>query len=346
MVRDHDARPSPRRLAFKALDRLETLIDPYRSMSKLTVDLPTARRSPTREGYLAVVAIFRNERPYLAEWLTFHRLAGVEHVYLYDNGSTDDPQSVLRPFIDSGFVTLTPWPLRWRIIGNIDAQLLAYTNAVHEYGHRWRWMTFIDIDEFVFAPDTLEGEVRQLPSVLGRLEDLPVLTLYMTMFGSNGHVDRPEGLVIENYPKHAPFPHMAGTKVLCDPGAIRGIGSVHYFETMLGTGVAFDEQRRRVHIRGMRRRGADVAPVSDRLRLHHYYIRSRTDWDEKIAQRRTGYSDPKVKRLEERGLELERVSTEHCPIIIPFIERVRESLWKDSSGADGAAHLRGNRSES
>lgn len=334
MVRSRHTSHIRTRLAYGALDRLETLIDPARSTSKLIVDLPAARRRPTREGYLAVVAIFRNEAPYLAEWLTLHRLAGVEHVYLYDNGSTDDPQSVLKPFIDAGFVTLSSWPMRWRIIGNVDAQLLAFTNAVHEYGHRWRWMAFIDIDEFLFSPATPEGDLQQLPSALAALEDLPVIALYMTMFGSNGHDDPPEGLVIEKYPRHAPFPFLAGTKMLCDPAAIRGIGSVHYFETTLGTGVAFDERRRRVRLRGAWRRGADATPVSDRLRLHHYYIRSRTGWDEKIARRRTGYSDVKVERLAERGEALEKVSTELCTIIVPFIEPVRAALNEGNERAE------------
>ena len=49
--------------------------------------------------YLVACAIFRDEAPYLAEWIAFHRLVGVEHFFLYDNGSTDDPRAVLDPLI-------------------------------------------------------------------------------------------------------------------------------------------------------------------------------------------------------------------------------------------------------
>lgn len=38
---------------------------------------------------LAVCAIFKDEAAYLREWLDFHLLMGVEHFYLYDNGSSD-----------------------------------------------------------------------------------------------------------------------------------------------------------------------------------------------------------------------------------------------------------------
>src|SRR5690348_6409443 len=65
----------------------------------------TAQARPFRY-YLSACAIFRNEAPYLAEWLVFHLGVGVEHFYLYENNSTDDFESVLAPFFERGEVTL------------------------------------------------------------------------------------------------------------------------------------------------------------------------------------------------------------------------------------------------
>ena len=39
---------------------------------------------------LGIVAIFRNEAKNLREWIEYHRLAGVEHFWLYNHGSTDN----------------------------------------------------------------------------------------------------------------------------------------------------------------------------------------------------------------------------------------------------------------
>ena len=39
---------------------------------------------------LAICAIFREEAPFLEEWLTFHSGVGVTHFYLYNNYSTDN----------------------------------------------------------------------------------------------------------------------------------------------------------------------------------------------------------------------------------------------------------------
>src|SRR5207248_10986601 len=55
---------------------------------------------------LAICAIFKNEAPYLREWIEFHRLVGVSHFYLYRNGSTDDWEPVLRPYIGDGIATI------------------------------------------------------------------------------------------------------------------------------------------------------------------------------------------------------------------------------------------------
>lgn len=39
-----------------------------------------------RLAYLPICAIFKEEAPYLPEWIEFHRLMGVERFFLYDNG--------------------------------------------------------------------------------------------------------------------------------------------------------------------------------------------------------------------------------------------------------------------
>src|SRR5947208_1673525 len=68
---------------------------------------PLGTRPPVT---LAVCAIFRDEAQYLAEWVTFHRLQGVERFYLYDNLSTDAWEHTLEPEISSGIVDVQPWP--------------------------------------------------------------------------------------------------------------------------------------------------------------------------------------------------------------------------------------------
>jgi hypothetical protein len=106
---------------------------------------------------LSVCALFKNEAPYLKEWLEYHRMVGVDHFYLYDNGSKDRPFDVLAPYIKEGIVTLTRWSDR---AGNRDGdnverwvfstQLPAYGHAVKCFGIKEsEWLAFLDVDEFM-----------------------------------------------------------------------------------------------------------------------------------------------------------------------------------------------------
>src|SRR3954467_5375423 len=68
---------------------------------------------PTGAGMMdkiAVCAIFKDEAPYLLEWLAFHKLVGVDLFVLYDNGSSDGGGDVIRASSFAKNVTLIDWP--------------------------------------------------------------------------------------------------------------------------------------------------------------------------------------------------------------------------------------------
>ena len=91
---------------------------------------------------LAAVVIAKNESDYIAEWVAYHLVQGVERIYLYDNDSTDTMRECLQPYIDTGFVVYH------QIHGN-KQQGNAYTHALHHYGKDCKYMAFIDCDEFL-----------------------------------------------------------------------------------------------------------------------------------------------------------------------------------------------------
>lgn len=241
-----------------------------------TVNLTRRQKSsPTR--YMAVVGIFKNEAPYLAEWVEFYRMLGVEHVYLYDNNSDDNPAAILTPYVESGFVTHVPWNFPYDI-GSVDAQILAYAHAVLNFGHDWRWMAFLDLDEFLFP---VKGD--SLPAVMRQYEDLPAVAGFWMMFGFSGHETPPPGLVIENYVLRAPFPTRAGTKSIVNPAEVVGISTGHVFDLPNHPRSVMTETRELYtkHMGG----GHTGIEVNVDLRLHHYYTRSRREFEDKITKR-------------------------------------------------------------
>jgi hypothetical protein len=111
---------------------------------------------------LAIAAVVKNEARDLREWLEFHRLVGVEHVFLYDNRSNDDTQEVLIPYIKSDFVTLIPWA---HFNSASSFQYQAYAHALCCFGPGWRWMAIIDADEFLFPVEADNLSSARMPTM-------------------------------------------------------------------------------------------------------------------------------------------------------------------------------------
>ena len=151
-------------------------------------------------------------------------------------------------------------------------QRLAYAHAILNFGVHWRWMAFIDIDEFLFPVD---GD--SLSATLADYENLPAVAAYWTMYGFNGHESRPAGLTIENYTKRAPYGVQARPKSIVDPSKVIGLESTHMFDFAEGRKIAYDEQKRLVC------RNDEHGP-SNILRLNHYFTRSREEFAAKIAR--------------------------------------------------------------
>ncbi len=156
------------------------------------VDIPesqiTLANQKTYE--ISITAIFRNEALYLKEWIDFHIYAGVDHFFLYDNGSEDNFMEILDNYIKSGKITLYPWPMAY----SRSTQLFAYAHSVMTHRARSEWMLFIDIDEFIF-PST----ARDLKEFVRNNDNFSAVYVPWNCFGSDGHQTPPNSRVIESY---------------------------------------------------------------------------------------------------------------------------------------------------
>ena len=151
---------------------------------------------------LAVCSIFKNEGKYIQEWIEYHKLIGVEHFYLYDNDSTDDI-SILQQYIDDGIITLN------HISGQAQ-QMRAYNHFIQTYKEETEWCAIIDLDEFII-PTEKATLPEQINAILQRadkkfrlldgfsLSMIAGIQLSWLYYGTSFHIERPEGLVLENY---------------------------------------------------------------------------------------------------------------------------------------------------
>jgi hypothetical protein len=165
---------------------------------------------PARRNRLAICSIVCEEGPYLREFVEFHRIVGVEHFYLYDNGSTDETAEVLAPYVDEGIVTYIRF-------AHPVAQVPAYNHCARTFGAENDWIAFIDADEFFFAPGG--GDLRK---ALREFDAYGAVHVNYANYGTSGHETPPGEPIIAAYTwrgRHdavVPYPHLLKARGL-DP---------------------------------------------------------------------------------------------------------------------------------
>lgn len=169
---------------------LKEIRDKSRSIYfKMIMNISKPHSGQHRKKYnVSICAIFKNEAPYLAEWIVYHTIVGVEHFYLYNNFSSDNYLEILDPYIRSGLVTLIDWPVH-------QGQTPAYRHCFNNYSNESQWIGMIDIDEFVTPV-----KARDIYSVLSKFQNRGAVMFYWKIFTSSGFVHRNiNNLVTEDF---------------------------------------------------------------------------------------------------------------------------------------------------
>ena len=293
-----------------------------RNQSVVSLPEGPPRDRSAAPDYLSVAAIMKNEARYLAEWIEFHRLVGVERFYLYDNDSTDDSLARLKPWRDADIVRVIPWP---RFIAGANPQYLAYAHAAALTAGATRWLACIDLDEFLFPV-----EADDLRRLLGHLEMAESLAVFRREFAFGGHDAPPEGLVIGNYTLTRPLmsSDRAKYKSITDPARARAVRSAHGFVLDEGAVVRNEgleplqkDTERRFDIR------------MDHLRVNHYFTKSRDEFRWKLS--RGNMTDrPDWKEKISRAVEkLDREATETDTTIQRFLPQLETRLRHVRAGS-------------
>ena len=252
-------------------------------------------------AYLSICAIYRDEAPYLQEWIEFHRLIGVERFFLYDNESSDDHAEILAPYVSEDVAVVHRWPEH-------PGQAGAYEHCLAEHGEDSRWIAFLDLDEFLFSP-----ELRAVSEVLAEYEQWPAVGVNRVTYGTSGHREKPEGLVIEEYLMR--FPAVASIKSIIDPARTVGFVNVHAF-SYDDDGFAVDEHKRRID-------GWVTDEFTfERLRINHYYTRSEAEFQDKLERVRADTAKFR-KRPKNVGAA---VGKERDETITAYVPALREAI--------------------
>lgn len=162
---------------------------------------------PHKQKYqynVSICTIFKNEEKYLKEWIDYHSLVGVDHFYLYNNGSTDNYMSVLKSYVDKGVVEVIDFPnvdmhLGW----NYGTQPACYRNGLDRARGVSKWLCIIDTDEFLvpMTYNTLTRELDHYPK-----QCVAIYPKWIT-FGTSYITVHPGEWMITRLFKRAPLDH-------------------------------------------------------------------------------------------------------------------------------------------
>ncbi len=224
-------------------------------------------------GYeLCVVTMFRNEAPYLKEWVEYHLLAGVDHFWMYNNHSDDDWKEVLEPYISQGIIEVITWPQGENAGSFIIKQLSAFSDGIKRAQGVAKWVALIDIDEFI-----VPMAEKDIPTCLNtHFYFASEVYVNWRMFGTN-HVTIPIGSPIMTSLTACSSPSFEENcvgKSIVRPEHVRvdNIWYPHHFPLVNGAGV-YDSRRRQLYFNERDDLVKENGYFDHYLRINHYYTR-------------------------------------------------------------------------
>lgn len=260
----------------------------------------------------AITAIFKNEAPFLKEWIEYHKLIGVKHFYLYNNNSTDGFREVLKPYLIRGEVDLIDWPF---ISNNqkewTKVQCAAYNHAIQmAYGYA-EWLAIIDIDEFI-VPVTADN----LAEFLRDYGDYAAVGINWQMFGTSGVSRIPsKSLMVETLLMKGPenFEENSQVKSIVRPEVVVEVINPHF--AILHPGCLQVNPDKQAFS------GAFAPAIStDKIQINHYWTRDEEYFYNFKVGRRENWDEQK-KTSEKRLNSLNAVPDDKILRFVPLLRK-------------------------
>ncbi|MFD6563054.1 glycosyltransferase family 2 protein [Micromonospora profundi] len=240
---------------------------------------------------LCVVAIARNETPYLLEWVAYQKVIGADHIVIYDNGHDAPGRRLLQALDRAAVITC----VSWRGHFPHGPQVPAYEDALERLRGTSKWVLFCDLDEYA-----VPVEADRLTDVLAAADDLDGMWLPWLIFGSSGELVHRPAPVIQRFQRrqYADADTVTPVKSVVRPTrVVRPHLHVHHLETT-AYGNPRGERDFLLARDGVSRRSAQPARGMDIARIHHYMTKSQSEWRAKVARGRAdrGWADNVVSR--------------------------------------------------
>lgn len=211
----------------------------------------------------AIVAIARDEEPFVDEWLLYHRHLGISRFIVYDDNPLPGLQDFLAPHRD--YTTVVRWYNSHEQFPSSrgDRQTKAYLHSLSLL-REYQWVAFIDLDEFLVLQQ--HEKIEEFLSTFK--ESSSSIVLHWHTFGHNGHYEDPKGLVTAELTRRR-FQPGPQSKCISRCSAIADIVSAH--RCILSHGNLVDTLGRPF-------KRKDPTGLDDIAHINHYQCRSFIRW--------------------------------------------------------------------
>lgn len=277
----------------------------------------------TNDSRIGICAIFKNEGPYILEWLAFHRVVGIDEFFIADNDSNDKSSELLAELDRLGLIRLLKFPTP----PNEAPQLPAYRTLMQKYGSAVDWVAFIDADEFLI-PANSESLKGALDDILNNSKQAGAIAVNWASYGSAGKTEYDPELVIKRFERRGEkdfgvnrhYKSVVSTKAYATTDENPHLFSLHAgFEYVDTTGKVLEGDEK-----GIKGLSKDVC--WDNLRLNHYIIKS---YGEFLFKKNRGRATVKNNAGLDRNINFfhaHDVNSEHEEVSEDLITKTRAEL--------------------
>ena len=152
------------------------------------------RRSQyTKTGKVALCCIAKLENRYIRDYVEYYKELGFDKIFIYDNNDVEGErfEDVIGDYVECGFVEIVDFR------GRKIAHLKAYEDCYARNSHKFDWIAFFDVDEFL----TFVDKSTDIHAFLSQEKFLPFQAIHVNwmVFGDNELLDDDGRSVIERF---------------------------------------------------------------------------------------------------------------------------------------------------
>jgi|LakMenE01Jun11ns_1017448.scaffolds.fasta_scaffold9949960_2 FkbM family methyltransferase len=195
-----------------------------------------------------IMAIFKNETMNLKVWLDHYLWQGIEHFYLIDNDSNDNPINILQEYIDKGIVTYYFKPEKHQ-----QAQHYRTIFDIENLKEKTKWLCICDLDEFFF------GTEKKLFRAVDEFDGYDVIYTHSFFYGSDNLINQPKD--IRTSIIHRTDDIVNGIKYIFKPSSINNSSEI-WIHWLVESGTL------------QKKIGQNETFTDTKIRLNHYLIQS------------------------------------------------------------------------